>query len=231
MNYLAHALPFLDRPYLAAGTGVPDWLAVVDRRVRIAQREAAALAADSDPITAAVARGMVQHFLDDARFHATAAFAELSMELSLRSRGLLGESSGFQPAFLGHLLVELLVDAALAEENTGCLEAYYQALESIDPQRIEQVVGKVSSRPPERLALMIAGFREHRILWDYLEDGKLMVRLNQVMRRVGFAQLPEELVGLLPEARRMVRYRLAELLEGIPAPLSASGRLPAHGNT
>ena len=29
MNYFAHALPFLDDPYLAAGTGVPDWLSVV----------------------------------------------------------------------------------------------------------------------------------------------------------------------------------------------------------
>ena len=32
MNYFAHALPFLDRPYFVAGTAVPDWLTVADRR-------------------------------------------------------------------------------------------------------------------------------------------------------------------------------------------------------
>ena len=32
------------------------------------------------PCTAAVARGTLQHFRDDARFHATQAFAETSLE-------------------------------------------------------------------------------------------------------------------------------------------------------
>jgi len=219
MNYLAHALPFLDEPYLAAGTGVPDWLAVVDRRVRIAKREAAALAADDDPITAAVARGIVQHLLDDARFHGTRAFAELSLEFSQRSRELLDDASGYQPGFLGHLLVELLLDATLAAQHAGCLDAYYRALEAIDPQRIERIVGTVTSGPPERLALLIAAFRQHRVLWDYLEDGKLMGRLNQVMQRVGFRQLPERLIELLPAARPMVEARLGELLDGIPVEL------------
>jgi len=224
MNYLAHALPFLDQPYLAAGTGVPDWLAVVDRRVRITQRRAQAMADDGDSLAAAVARGILQHFADDARFHGTAAFAELSMELSLRSRGLLEDAAGFQPSFLGHLLVELLVDAALAEQHAGCLRAYYEALQAIDPQQVEQVVGRLCSHRPEGLGLLIAGFREHRVLWDYLEDGKLMGRLNQVMRRVGFARLPDQLCGLLPEARRMVGARLDELLDGIPVALRPEGR-------
>ena len=36
MNYFAHALPFLDDdPYFVAGTGVPDWLSVADRDVRV----------------------------------------------------------------------------------------------------------------------------------------------------------------------------------------------------
>ncbi len=223
MNYLAHALPFLDEPYLAAGTAVPDWLSVVDRRVRVTQRRAAALRGDGDPITAAVARGIVQHFYDDARFHGSRAFAELSLELAVRSRGLLEAGSGYQPAFLGHLLVEVLLDAALAEQSAGRLEAYYQALAAVDPQRIERVVAAISSRPPGGLALFVAAYGEQRILWDYLEDGKLMGRLNQVMRRVGFDPMPDEFIGLLPAARDMVAARLAELLEGIPVELPEDG--------
>lgn len=219
MNYLAHALPFLDQPYLAAGTAVPDWLAVVDRRVRVSQRRAAALCADADPATAAVARGIVQHFCDDARFHGTPAFAELALELAQRSRGVLEDVAGYQPAFLGHLLVEVLLDAALAAQSVGSLAAYYAALEAVDPQRIERAVGALSQRRPQGLAAFVAAFRAERILCDYLEDGKLMGRLNQVIERVGFARLPEAFSGLLPAARSMVAARRAELLDGIPVPL------------
>jgi hypothetical protein len=36
--------------------------------------------------------------------------------------------------------------------------------------------------------------------------------LNQVMRRVGLASLPESFLTLLPEARRLVAERAGELL-------------------
>ena len=49
MNYFAHALPFLDSPYFAAGTAVPDWLNVVDRRVRCRSRHARAFCENPRP--------------------------------------------------------------------------------------------------------------------------------------------------------------------------------------
>ena len=68
------------------------------------------------------------------------------------------------------------------------------------------------------LAPMISRFRRERILRDYLEDDKLLVRLNQVMRRLELAPLPERLRELLPQSRRLVEDRRSELLEGIPTP-------------
>ena len=65
MNYFAHALPFLADPYFMAGTAVPDWLAVVDRGVRVKAKNVEPLADHPDRITAAVARGLLQHFRDD----------------------------------------------------------------------------------------------------------------------------------------------------------------------
>ena len=44
------------------------------------------------------------------------------------------------------------------------------------------------------------------------EDGKLLVRLNHVMRRVGLPQLPPELAELFPEMRAIIRSRRHELL-------------------
>ena len=216
MNYFAHAIPFLDDPYFAAGTAVPDWLSVADREVRVRPERAELFVHDPDSCTASVARGVLQHVRDDVRFHETRAFAELSLELTATVRRRLDGESGFRPNFLGHLLVEVLLDASLAGDDSGRLEAYYRVLDSVDGRLVQRAVNRMAPRQTERLALMILRFCRERILWDYLEDAKLLMRLNQVMRRVGFAQLPESFGHVLPEARRKVEGRKAELLHGIP---------------
>jgi hypothetical protein len=217
MNYFAHAYRFLDDPYFAAGTAVPDWLTVVDRAVRVRLRQALPLAEDLDPLTASVVRGIIQHLRDDARFHETRAFAELTLQLTVKIRDLLGTEAEFRPSFLGHLLVEVLLDASLIREDLGRLAAYYQTLATVDGGLIQGVVNRMAARSTDRLTWMIDRFCQERILWDYLSDGKLLIRLNQVMRRVGLVQLPEEFCQFLPDARRLVDERAAELLEAVQA--------------
>lgn len=213
MNYLAHALPFLDRPWFAAGACVPDWLSVADRRVRMRTRLAEPFVGDSDAILADVAGGVLQHLQDDAWFHETRAFMETCLRLTALTRDALAGDGGFRPSFLGHLLTEVLLDAALAAEDPRRLEAFYTALDAVEPAQIEQCVNRMAARPTDRLAYMIGEFRRHRILWDYLEDGRLRMRLNQVMRRVGLAPLPEGFATVLSDARRIVGARREELLE------------------
>jgi hypothetical protein len=215
MNYLAHALSSLDDPYFTAGTAMPDWLAVVDRRVRLRAKWVEGFQQDADPATAAVARGVRQHLRDDAEFHAGKAFAELAWELTVAARKTLHEECGLRPNFLGHLLVEVLLDAALAAEDVSRVERYYQTLEAVDPHRVEAAVNRIGRRSTRLLAPFIPRFLAERILWDYLEDGKLMKRLNQVMRRVNLSPLSESFVHLLPQARRRVAERKDELLEDL----------------
>jgi len=216
MNYFAHALPFLDDPYFAVATGVPDWLSVVDRRVRLRLKHVEPYCVDTDPQFAAIAGGVRQHLVDDNRFHGTRAFAETNLELTVLSRDALGGESGLRPGFLGHLLTEVLLDAALVEDHPDELKQYYRLLESTDAAAIEAAVNRMAPRPTERLATMIVLFHRERILSDYLEDGKLLRRLSQVMRRVGLDPLPEGFADALPAARRVVSARKEELLEGIP---------------
>jgi len=216
MNYLAHALPFLDDPYFVAGTAVPDWLMVADRRVRMRPRYVEPWPRDADPLVAAVARGVMQHLRDDGRFHETRAFAETNMELAVATRKLLGHESGLAPNILGDLMVELLLEATLIAEAPDCLDAYYQTLAAVDFGRVEAAVNRFSPRRTERLAVFAAHFFQLRILSDYAEDAKLVVRIDQVLRRLKLEPLGDRLAGLLPYARRLVAERRAELLEGIP---------------
>jgi len=216
MNYFAHALPFLDRPYFMAGTAVPDWLTVVDRKVRLRLRHVKPFldAADS-PITE-VAGGVLQHLADDAQFHQSRAFVETSLELTARASKALGAEQSLRPRFLGHLLLEVLLDASLVADNPGKMEEYYRVLGSLDPRLIERLINRMAPRPTDRLAAMISEFCLLRILSDYAEDGKLMWRLNQVMRRLGLDQLPDRFAEILPGARRLIDAKKNDLLTGLP---------------
>lgn len=216
MNYFAHALPFLDDPYLVAGTCVPDWLTVVDRRLRLRVRAVAPFRSDPVAEAAALARGIVQHLYDDARFHETRAFAECQFAITSLAAARLNGEAGFRPGFLGHLLTEVLLDAALAENRPQDLERFFSQLDGIDPLLVESLVTRFAARPPKHLAAMIEGFRCERIIFDYFDDRRLLVRMNQVMRRVGFPPLPDDFVDLLPRARSLVAARRRDLLAGIP---------------
>jgi hypothetical protein len=218
LNYFAHGLPFLDNPYFLAGTAVPDWLTVSDRDARLRSKHVAEWKNDPAPAMASLARGILQHLRDDARFHETRAFAETSLEITIQMRDALEHDGGFRPSFLGHLLTELLLDATLIARAPVKLAAYYRALEAVDAMEIQALVNRMSPRPVVRLGFFIQQFLAARILSDYLDDAKLGIRLNQIMHRVGLAPLPASCLTYMPAARRMVADRCDELLPGIPAP-------------
>ena len=212
MNYFAHGRVFLDDPYALAGAAVPDWLGVVDRRVRVRSHQARPFLDDGDPRVARLAAGIVQHHFDDAWFHCTSAFAMLSLDLCRRLREHLHDEDGLRPYFLGHILVEILLDQTLIENDPAALEEYYAALASVDGRLIESAIGRMAPRGAARLGEFIGLFCRERFLFDYASDVKLLVRLNQVMRRVKLPPLPEKLLELLPDARAQVQRSKNDLL-------------------
>jgi len=216
MNYLAHGWRFADDPYFLAGTAAPDWLSVIDRKIRLRSRTASEHTSHPDSIVAAVACGIVQHHVDDAWFHSTPAFNGLSLQFAVEIRDRLPGDEGFRPSFLGHILVELLLDRALAEDDPRRLEAYYRALSALHTTSTEQAISQLATRPVNRIAALIPRFISERFLYDYLDDSRLLIRLNHVMHRVGLPQLPTSFVELIPSLRARVRTRMPELLTPPP---------------
>jgi hypothetical protein len=213
MNYFAHGRAFIDDPFFLAGTALPDWMNVVDRKNRIRSKRAAIFIDDHDSDVARLAAGIVQHHADDAWFHQTRAFAELSLDFSRRVRLQLPHDEGFRPHFLGHILVEILLDDVLIAADANRLEAYYHAFDTLDTHAVAVAVERIAPRPAPELSRFIGLFSRERFLWDYADDGKLMLRLNQVMRRVGLPALPAAFSDALPEMRLAVAARQFELLD------------------
>jgi hypothetical protein len=140
MNYFTHGRDALHDSYRLVGTAVPDMLNVVNRRCRMRSRRVEPLLADPDPRVAAIAAGVLEHLADDAWFHETRAFAELSMTFCRQLRDLLCDTEGFRPYFLGHILVELLLDSTLIEAAPERLTGYYAAMETVDADLIEALL-------------------------------------------------------------------------------------------
>jgi hypothetical protein len=147
----------------------------------------------------------------------------LSLELCLRFRQALPADEGFRPHFLGHILVEILLDGALIADSPESLDAYYQALEKVDGRCVEDAVNRMAARPTHDLGTFIPLFSRERFLSDYADDGKLLFRLNQVMRRVRLPLLPAGIADLLAACRPLVDARKDELLHGpVATSVSAS---------
>ena len=186
MNYFAHALPFLHDPYVAGGTAC----------ARLARRRRSEAAAEAETrrglwnaaSAAAVARGVVQHFRDDAQFHGTRAFAETFARIDLGDPARWATTPAFAPAF-----------SAICWSRSSWTPRWSPGM----GRRSRRIIGRwkrstrprssavnaMAPRPTDRLAPMIVAFRRERILWDYLDDARLLARLNQVMRRAGACRL------------------------------------------
>lgn len=212
MNYLAHALRYLDRPWFAAGTAVPDWLSVADRQVRVRSRIL-------EPIIETlgsheereIACGILQHLSDDQWFHATPGFALATNRLTVAFRAL-DPDPDFPASFLGHVVMELLLDVALMERHPGALDRYYEGLREVDGHLVQGVVNRAARTPTERLSRLIPLFIEERFLVDYPDPERLLRRLNQVLRRVKLPDLPQTALPVLREGTAIVEEHFHALL-------------------
>lgn len=212
MNYFAHGLRYLDRPLFLAGTATPDWLSVADRGVRMRQRMVLPFLEDPDPQIVEFAAGVLQHLHDDHWFHKTRGFFEVSGEMAALFREHAGGDDRFRASFLGHIVTELLLDDVLREEYADRLDRYYDVLGGVDPQFIEEAVNRMARGQTRRLALFAGLFVRERFLYDYQHPGRLLFRLNQVMRRVGLSPLPESSTTVLTRGREIVAGRRSDLL-------------------
>jgi hypothetical protein len=211
MNYFAHGIRFLDRPWFLAGTALPDWLSVIDRRVRLRHKQVLERADRSGSIDAELAAGAWQHFEDDRWFHKTRAFAEATAHLARLFRDFLGPGDNFRCGFLGHIACELLLDAVLIERHPEALDRYYGVFAQLDAARLSRAVCDLARQTVD-VAPWLPIFGREQFLRDYADSERLAYRLNQVLRRVKLDPLPAGIEGPLSAGRSIVRSYADDLL-------------------
>jgi len=218
MNCFAHALPFLDNPYFAVGCCIPDWLNAVDRKVRAREKLAAPFVDHDDEIVSAIAGGVVQHHQDDRWFHQTPVFNELSLRFSVEIRTLFGNERSMRPGFTGHVIIELFLDAYLHMQYPGKMDSFYEQVESVDKNKVQESVNLFTTRTTDGLVFAIGRFQKEKFLYDYSTDQGIIYRLNRVYDRIGLLRLDPTIQSWMPSARKRVYERAGELLSGFATP-------------
>jgi len=226
VNYLAHGFRFTDDPWFLAGTALPDWLRVLDRRARVPVDTLTPFLDDADPRVRSLARGALRHHDDDRRFHSSVAFDETRRDVAALLRRALPRDAGHRPHFLSHLVVEVLLDAALVLQSPRRLDAYYASLAALDPDELESVARKIAPSASAGLAELFRRFRDERFLADYADDAATMRRLDRVARSVRQPPLPASFADAIPASRALVAARRDELVAGSPEVAGAAGGYP-----
>lgn len=218
MNYLSHGRDHVDEPYALAGTALPDWLRVLSRRARLRAGLLPATGDSDRSPEAQLGRGVRAHLEDDRWFHASEAFervsADVTDEIRRRYPGPFGAPRPrfIRASFYGHIVPELLLDAALMEQRPDFVDRYYASLAQVDAGRVVAFVADRLGRAPARLDKLIDDFRRLPFLRTYVDDAALTRRLGEVTRRVGLPPLPDGFAALVGWARVLVRENAHALL-------------------
>lgn len=187
-------------------------LNVVNRRARVRSRQISARLPDLHGVDREVAEGIQKHLDDDRWFHGTAAFYQVTATIAESFRRQLAESDSWRCGFLGHIVMELLLDAVLVEQDRSLLNRYYDLFAEVQFEQVESVVSVLATNDVSGLATMLERFVQERFLEDYLDDRRLLFRLNQVMKRINLAPLPECTLETLTFGRHVVRTEVGQLL-------------------
>ncbi len=219
MNYLAHGYRFLDQPLFVAGTAVPDWLSVVNRKVRARARLVMPVveSTQSEDVRQ-IGAGILQHHKDDDIFHRCSPFMEMESLVGAEFRRQMPDPFDHRPGFLGHIVVELMLDAAIEAQNPGLFDMFYASIEKVDAQLVESSVNQMATRTTDKLAWFIDRFRQERFLYDYRNDDGMFLRLNQVLTRVRLPQMESNCLPALGFARQLLIDRGQELLTAVESP-------------
>lgn len=215
MNCLSHAHEFLDVPSFAAGTCIPDWLGMWDRGARVRSRRVQGYLQREDLSheSRATANGILQHFADDAWFHESRAFVESSLAVGEMVAGFPDSARGHRPRFVGHILVELLLDAMIEEKRPGTIKAYYDAMAATSVSMLEETINAMAIRPVTDFERFMDRYLTERFLEDYLDDERLLYRLNRILHRVQMTPLPGAALTAIARARDRVRSEKDALLQ------------------
>lgn len=198
---------------MAVGCCVPDWLAGSDRKCRAREKKAMPFVDHDDPLVAAIAKGVVQHHRDDHWFHTGLPFQQMNIDFAVEIREQFENERGMRTGFVGHILVEMYLDAWLDKTYPGKLEEFYGIIATVDSVKVQNTINLFATKPTNRLAPAMMHFIDERYIFDYQDNARTLYRVNRVLGKIGLDPIDDRIIPWMESARQRVYASIDRLLE------------------
>lgn len=188
MNFISHF--YLDRDVqnslFIVGSVTPDLMSIYNSGLRIKKSHLNRFQSNLHPeVPESFVKGLARHFFVDRVFHSSEHF---SAETKLISNDLAERFPQYdiqRKFFIGHILLELVLDKILIDSNPGLLEDFYAHFSQADEYiRIQNATAEVSGHDLPKYTSFLKKFYDHKYLRQYKRYEHIAFVLNQILRRV-----------------------------------------------
>ncbi|MEM0995846.1 MAG: hypothetical protein AAGN35_02150 [Bacteroidota bacterium] len=188
MNFISHF--YADRGVQDAlfivGTVTPDLMSIYNAKYRVKNSHLNKFDRLAHPeVPRSFLKGLERHFFVDRIFHDSDNFRReterISQELPLR----LPQYDIQRKFFIGHLLLELLMDKIIIDRDPRILEEFYgHFADARQYAPLQQFTGLVAGHTLGTYVSFLRKFYENKYLYKYQEYAHLIWVLGQLLRRV-----------------------------------------------
>lgn len=192
MNFAAHFFLDLDRPesLFHIGAATPDLLSIYNPEMRIKESHLKNIDFDSlGPPEETFIAGIHRHFHADKVFHSSGFFRQETTEIIERLKNSFEEGAVPRKFFIGHILLELLLDKVLIDTHPNMLGAYYEHFAKVSPLEVRRVTEIAVSRELPNYEHFIAKFIGNQYLYEYMEFDHIVFVVGRILRRVSIDQI------------------------------------------
>lgn len=188
MNLVAHY--HLDRDlvnsFFTVGAATPDLLSIYNSHLRIKERHLKKLSEDErGRITPPFLAGLQRHFFADGVFHTSPLFTRETKHISNMLEAYFPDLEIQRKFFIGHILLELMIDKVLINLHPGILESYYGHFESLLPFRdIKRSLEIAVGHELPNYEAYLKRFLRRKFLYHYADPQHIAWILRRILRRV-----------------------------------------------
>jgi len=178
MNFLSHFYldQHVDDSLYIVGIATPDLLSIFDSNVRLKERKLPIPMENSaTPEQLSIYNGALRHFHVDRIFHSSDFFHKETQLISRLLKAEFKDPPIHRGFFIGHILLELVMDRILVQKDINLVHRYYTHFEKFGVKLMEQKTEWLCRRPLPGYDAFLVRFIERKHLhyykdWDFLKD-------------------------------------------------------------
>lgn len=188
MNFISHF--YLDRDVqnslFIAGSITPDLMSIYNSGLRIKNSHLKRFHSNLHPdVPESFVRGLARHFFVDRIFHSSVHFTAETQRISRELAERFPQYDIQRKFFIGHILLELLLDKILIDSHPDLLNEFYAHFSRPEEYLLMQnATAEVSGHDLPKYTSFLKKFYDHKYLRQYQRYEHIVFVLNQILRRV-----------------------------------------------